>query len=49
MSNVKKSNSWTMEEVCKKIDMIGFTDIDVDFNTTCEGHQNWSKYFLSTF
>ena len=25
-----------------------FTHIDVNFNVTHEGHQNWSKYFLLT-
>ena len=39
MSNVKKSNPWTMEEVHKKkIDTMGFTDIDVNFNITNDGH-----------
>ena len=41
MSNVKKkSNTWTMEEA-KKIDIMKFTDIDVNFdvnfNVTYDG------------
>ena len=33
MSNVKKSNTWTMEEVHKKsIDIMRFTDIDINFD-----------------
>ena len=26
-----------------------FTHIDINFDITYEGHQNWSKYFLWTF
>ena len=43
MSNVKKSNIWTMEEVHKKTDIMRFTHIDVNFDIRYEGHQNWSK------
>ena len=39
MSNVKKSNTWTMEEVHKKkIDTMRFTDIDINFDVTYDGH-----------
>ena len=39
MSNVKKSNTWTMEEVHKKkIDTMRFTHIDVNFDITNDGH-----------
>ena len=27
----------------KKIDKMKFTDIDINFDVTYEGHQNWSK------
>ena len=27
----------------KKIDIMRFTDIDINFDITYEGHQNWSK------
>ena len=40
---VKKPNTWTMEEVHKKIDIMIFTDIDVNFDITYEGHQNYPK------
>ena len=44
MSNVKKSNTWTMEEVHKKeIDIMRFTHIYVNFDVKYEGHQNCSK------
>ena len=44
MSNVKLSNTWTMEEVHTiKFDIMRFTHIDVNFDVTYEGHQNWSK------
>ena len=44
MSNMKKSNMQTMEEVHKKkIDIIRFTHIDVNFDVRCEGHQNCPK------
>ena len=46
MLNVKKSNIWTTEEVHKKIlkiDIMRFTDNDINFDITHEGHQNWSK------
>ena len=36
MSNVKKSNTWTMEEVHKK-------DIDVNFDIRYDGGQKPSK------
>ena len=32
-----------MEEVKKKIDTMRFIDIDVNFDVTYGGHQNWSK------
>ena len=41
--DAKKSNTWTMEEVHKKIDIMRFTDIDVNFDVTCESHEYWSK------
>ena len=45
MSNVKKSNTWTMEEVYKKkkIDIMRFTNIDVNFDITYDGDQKPSK------
>ena len=43
MSNLKESNIWTMEEVHKKNYIMRFTDIDVNFDATYEGHQNCSK------
>ena len=44
MSNVKKSNTWTMEEVHKKIiDIMRFTHIDVNFDVTYDGDHNPSK------
>ena len=44
MSNVKKSNTQTMEEVHKKkIHIMWFTHIDINFNVKYEGHQNCSK------
>ena len=43
MSNVKWSSIWTMEEVHKKINIMRFTDIDVNFDITYEGHQNCPK------
>ena len=44
MSNIKKSNTQTMEEVHrKKIHIIRFTHIDVNFDVKYEGHQNCSK------
>ena len=46
MSNVKKSNSWTREEVHKrKIDTLRFTHIDINFDIIYEGHKNRSKIF----
>ena len=40
VSNVKKSITWTMEEVHKKyIDIMRFTDIDVNFDVTYDGGQ----------
>ena len=33
----------------KKINILRFTYIDVNFDIKYEGHQNWSKYFLCTF
>ena len=46
MSNVKKSNAWTMEEVQKKkkLDIMRFTHIDVNFDVTYDGDQKLSKY-----
>ena len=44
MSNVKKSNTWTMEEVQKKIDIMRFTHIDVNFDVKYDGDQKPSKY-----
>ena len=39
MSNVKKLNTWTIEEVHKKlIDMMRFTDIDINFDIIYEDH-----------
>ena len=44
MSNVKKSDTWTMEEVHKKkIDIMRFTDIDVNFDVTYDGDQKPSQ------
>ena len=45
MSNVKKSNTLTMEEVQtkKKIDIMRFTHIDVNFDITYDGDQKPSK------
>ena len=43
MSNVKKSNTQTLEEVHKKIHIMRFTHIDVNFDVKHEGHQNCSK------
>ena len=45
MSNIKKSNMQTMEEVHKKkkIDIMRFTDIDVNFDVKYEGQQNCPK------
>ena len=43
MSNVKKSNTWTMEEVYKKIDIMRFTHIDLNFDVTYDGE----RYFQS--
>ena len=40
MSNAKKKNTQTMEEVHKKlIDIMTFTDIDVNFDVTYDCHQ----------
>ena len=42
--NVKKSNTQTIEEVYKKkIHIMRFTHIDVNFDVKYEGHQNCSK------
>ena len=55
MSNVKKSNTWTMEEFHKKkkIDIMRFTHIDVNFDVTYDGDQKPSKcakkVFLNNF
>ena len=54
MSNVKKSNTWTMEEVQKKqkkidIDLIRFTDSDVNFDVKYDGDQKPSKCSLKLF
>ena len=46
MSNVKKSNTWTMEEVHKKkkkVHIMRFTHIDVNFDVTYDGDQKPSK------
>ena len=44
MSNIKKSNMQTMEEVHKKkIDIMRFTDIDINFDVKHEGQQNSPK------
>ena len=43
MSNVKKSNTQTMEKVHKKKIHMRFTHIDVNFDVKYEGHQNCSK------
>ena len=43
MSNVKKSNTWTMEEVHKKFDIMRFTHIDVNFDITYDGDQKYPK------
>ena len=46
MSNVKKSNMWTMEELHthqKGNCQMRFTYIDVNFDVTYEGCQNKSK------
>ena len=44
MSNIKKSNMQTMEEVHKKKnDIMRFTDIDVNFDVKYEGQQNCPK------
>ena len=41
MSNVKKSNTQTMEEVHtqKKLDIMRYIHIDVNFDIKCECHQ----------
>ena len=44
MSNIKKSNMQTMEEVHKKkIDIMRFTHTDVNFDVKYEGQQNCPK------
>ena len=45
MSNVKLSNTWTMEEVHtqKKIDIMRFTHFDINFDVTYDAHQKPSK------
>ena len=46
MSNIKKSNTQTMEDVHKKkIHINRFTHNDVNFDVKYEGHQNCSKTF----
>ena len=40
----KKSNSWTREEVHKKLDTMRLTHDEVHFDVTHEGNQNWSNY-----
>ena len=36
--DVKKSITWTVEEVHKKKDIMRFTDIDVNFDITYDGY-----------
>ena len=44
MSNVKKSNTWTMEEVYKnKKDIMRFTHIGTNFDITYDGDHKLSK------
>ena len=46
----KKSDSWTREEVNqrKNLSTMRFTHNDINFDVTCESHQNWSKiYFMN--
>ena len=50
MSNVKKANTWTMEEVQKKyIDIIRFTNIDINFDVKYDGAQKASKCAKKVF
>ena len=49
MSNVKKSNILTMEEVHKKIDVMRFAHIDVNFDITYDGNQKPAKCALKYF
>ena len=54
MSNVKKSNTHTMEvHKKKKIHIMRFTHIDINFDIKYEGHKNCSKtlsmYILRAF
>ena len=43
MSNSQTSGLWRKFRKKKKIDIMRFTDIDVNFDVRYEGHQNWSK------
>ena len=49
LSNVKMSNTMTMEEVLKKeLDIMRLKLYEVKFDPTCEHHQNTSKtYFMN--
>ena len=50
LSNVKMSNTMTMEEVRKKkeLDIMRLKLYEVKFDLTCECHQNTSKtYFMN--
>ena len=45
MSNVTKSNSWSREEVHKKIS----SHIEVNFDVTYKGHPNLLKTFYENY
>ena len=50
MSNSHTFGLYKWRRFIKKlIDIIRFTNIDINFDVIYEGHQNWSKYFLWTF
>ena len=44
MFDYKKSNNWTMEEVCKnELDIVRFRHNEVNFEAAFDDHQNTSK------
>ena len=43
ISNVKKSNSWTMDKVHEKLDTRRLKHNVANFEVTIEGHPNYSK------
>ena len=51
MSNVKKSNTWTMEEVHKKkkFDIMRLTHIDINFDVTYDADQKPKMCIESVF